>query len=91
MFPLIEEWKRSGLSQKELSNQHGINPHVFGYWLRRYRENREASKAAGFVSVEMEQRPIESVLAEVIYPSGTRLVFKERVGLAFLQSLLSKA
>lgn len=90
MFPLIQEWERSGLSQKEFYNHYRIKPHVFWYWLRRYREEGQAApqEAPGFVSVEMEEAPAESVLAEVIYPDGTRLVFKERVGLSFLQGLL---
>ena len=90
MFPLIQAWDRSGLSQKEFYHQHGIKPHVFGYWLRRYRKEGQLApqEGPGFVSVEMEEAPAESVLAEVIYPDGTRLVFKERVGLAFLRGLL---
>jgi len=36
----------------------------------------------------MEASPGESVLAEIHYPDGTRLVFKEPVGLGFLQGLL---
>ena len=92
MFPLIQEWERSGLSQKEFYLQHDIKPHVFWYWLRRYREEGQVApqESPGFVSVEMEQAPLASVLAEVIYPDGTRLVFKERVGLGILQGLLPK-
>ena len=93
MFPLIQAWERSGLSQKEFYNHHGIKPHVFWYWLRRYREEGEpAPKAAGgFVSVEMaEEEPGEAALVEVIYSDGTRLVFKERVSAAFLQGILPK-
>jgi transposase-like protein len=93
MFPLIQEWGRSSLSQKEFYTHHRIKPHVFYYWLRRYREEEEpASKGAGgFVSVEMaEEEPSEAVLAEVIYSDGTRLVLKERVSAAFLQGILPK-
>ena len=93
MFPFIQEWERSSLSQKEFYTHHGIKPHVFCYWLRRYREEGEpAPKAAGgFVSVEMEEeRPGEAALVEVIYPDGTRLVFKDRVSAAFLQGILPK-
>ena len=92
MFPLIEKWEGSDLSQKEFYNRHGIKPHVFWYWLRRYREEGQApaKEAQGFVSVEMEAASFESALAEIIYPDGTRLVFRERVGLAFLQGLLPK-
>ena len=92
MFPLIEQWERSGLSQKEFYSHHGIKPHVFWYWLRRYREEGQLApqEGQGFVSVEMEEVPAKFVLAEIIYPDGTRLVFKERVGLGLLQGLLPK-
>ena len=87
MFPLIQQWERNGLRQKEFCDQHGIKLPVFRYWLRRYREEAQpaAEDAPGFVSIEMDAPVIELALAEV-----TRLVFKERVGLAFLQGLLPK-
>lgn len=95
MFPLIQEWERSSLSKKEFYIRHGIKPHVFWYWLRRYREEGEPAPAPkagrGFVSIEMEEEALgEEALVEVIYSDGTRLVFKERVSAAFLQGLLPK-
>ena len=92
MFPLIEEWEGSDLKQKDFCAHHRIKPHIFWYWLRRYREEGQAApkEAQGFVSLEMEVKPVASVLAEVIYPDGTRLVFKERVELELLQGLLPK-
>lgn len=92
MFPLIQEWEDSGLSQKAFCNAHEIKPHVFWYWLRRYRDqgplvNRESS---GFVSVQKDRPSAESVMAEIIYPDGTRLLLKEGVSLSFLRSLLVK-
>jgi len=93
MFPLIQEWERGSLSKTEFYTQQGIKPHVFYYWLRRYREEGEpAPKASrGFVSIEMEEEALgEVALVEVIYSDGTRLVFKERVSTAFLQGLLPK-
>lgn len=93
MFPLVEVWDGSGLSQKAFCKRHGIKPYVFSYWLRRYRTQRPIvrQEPSGFVSVEMDQVPDESVLAEVIYPDGTRLILQERVSLSFLQSLLLKS
>ena len=92
MFPLIRKWERSNLNQKEFCALHDIKPHIFWYWLRRYRdqEHLASKEVPGFVSVEMEEVADEGVLAEVIYADGTRLMFKERVGLTFLQGLLSK-
>jgi len=90
MFPLIESWESSEQSQQAFCKAHSLPIAVFGYWLRRYREEkrRPAKKVQGFVSIEMEASPGESVLAEIHYPDGTRLVFKEPVGLGFLQGLL---
>lgn len=92
MFPLIQKWEGSGLSQKTFCNDHGIKPHVFCYWLRRYREQGKLvdQDPAGFVSVELDPPSAESVIAEVVYPDGTRLILQERVSLSFLQSLLLK-
>lgn len=93
MFPLIREWERSGLSKKEYYTRYEIEPHVFYYWLRRYREEGEPAPTAGrgFVSIEVEEGlQGEEALVEIIYPDGTRLVFKERVSTAFLQEVLPK-
>lgn len=92
MFPVIEEWKQSGLSQKEFCKRHGLKPHILCYWRKRYeeRDQSQVAQSKGFVSIEMDHKIDHSVLAEVIYSDGTRLIFKERVRLGFLQGLLSK-
>jgi len=93
MFPLIREWERSGLSKKEYYTRYGIAPHIFWYWLRRYRTEGELARTAGrgFVSIEVEEEVQgEEALVEIIYSDGTRLVFKERVSAAFLQEVLPK-
>ncbi len=40
MFPLVESWQNSGMTQKEFSQQHQISEHVFCYWVSRYRKAR---------------------------------------------------
>ena len=37
MFPLVESWQKSGLTQKEFSQKHQISDQVFYYWVSRYR------------------------------------------------------
>ena len=92
MFPLIQEWEGSSLSQKAFCTLHEIKPHIFWYWLRQYRESKQPSKkeVTSFIPIEVEEPDTPAVLAEIIYSDGTRLVFKERVGLALLQGLLPK-
>jgi transposase-like protein len=43
MFPLVESWQKSGLTQKEFSQQHGVSEHVFYYWVSRYRNAQPVS------------------------------------------------
>ena len=92
MFAIIQEWEESDLNQKAFYTQRGIKPHIFWYWLRRYRARVQPEKKStkGFIAVEVEQAAESAVLAEIIYRDGTRLVFKERVGVQVLQSLLPK-
>lgn len=92
MFPLIRQWEESDMNQREFCTCHGIKPHIFGYWLRRYREQQHPSdKSKGFIPIEVEAAvPDEAVFAEIIYVNGTRLVFRDRVEVKFLQKLLPK-
>jgi hypothetical protein len=43
MFPLVESWQKSGLTQKEFSQQQGISDQVFYYWVARYRKAQPVS------------------------------------------------
>jgi hypothetical protein len=39
MYPLIEAYLESGLSQKQFYQQHNLSLDVFQYWLRHYRKS----------------------------------------------------
>jgi hypothetical protein len=38
MFPLVEDWLSSGLTQKQFCIDHGIPVHILVYWIGRYRK-----------------------------------------------------
>jgi len=38
MFPLVEEWLASGLTQKQYCLDHGLPVHILVYWVGRYRK-----------------------------------------------------
>lgn len=42
MFPLVESWQKSGLTQKLFSQQHQLSDQVFNYWVVRYRKAQPA-------------------------------------------------
>src|SRR3712207_3279087 len=39
MFPLVESWQQSGLTQKEFSLRHQLPLHILPYWVARYRNS----------------------------------------------------
>lgn len=90
MYPLIEGWQASGLSQKIYSQKHAVPLLVFRYWLRRYRHGHPPPRkeAADFISLELEKEFSEKVLAELVYPNGMRLVFKASVRPEVLRTFL---
>ena len=92
MLGLVSQWQQSGQTQNQFCRERSIKPHVFWYWLRRYRERRGALKqqTKSFVSLEVEETIEAGVLAEILYSNGTRLIFKQAVGVKILQHLLPK-
>ena len=43
MFPVVEEWLQSGLSQKAYSQRHDLPLHILPYWAGRYRKAQQGS------------------------------------------------
>lgn len=93
MFPHIEAWKSSGLSQKSYCEQSGIASHIFHYWLSKYRIREQGVNAEkGFVPVKVvsaKQPASPAPFLEVIGCNGNRLVFFDQPDVSFLKSLLS--
>ena len=69
MFGMIEDWSQSGKTQKEYCQERGLYLSVFGYWLRKYREQRE-STGPSFVKLETFG---SSMGLEIVYPNGVIL------------------
>ena len=72
MALLMEEFSRSGQSQKEFSASRGIALPTFNYWFRKLRKENE--EAPGFVRVETVAAPSPAgEQLELEYPNGVRL------------------
>jgi hypothetical protein len=93
MFPLVENWLQSGLTQHAFSLRHQIPVHVFVYWVGRYRKARPAPpdpSADGDTPRFMRLfAPTISVTAtEVALPGGVVIRFSGLVPVAYLQELV---
>jgi len=64
MFPLIEEWQRSGLSQKAFCIDREVDLSVFTYWRRKHNQAHE------FKSEFVELIPTSTQTCEISYPNG---------------------
>ena len=92
MFPLVEEWLASGITQKEFSQRHGLALHLMPYWVARYRKAYPSAQptsapASGFIRVSTPQASITNM--EVALPSGAVIRFSSLVPVTYLQELLS--
>jgi hypothetical protein len=70
MLTLVEDFHRSGKSQKEFCLEQGIKTSTFSYWIKKKRLSKKPKEA--FLKVETKASFSEESL-EIIYPNGVRL------------------
>ena len=97
MYLAIELWKESGLSQEHFCQQEKISSSTFSYWLRKYRQEKEASasKSNSFVPVELSppassiedssEAPVNILIS---YPNGIRVNCPESISTEKLIELI---
>ena len=90
MFPLIEEWQKSGKGQKSFTNEKGIAPSVFLYWLKKYRQQETETTPSAFIDLKINHQQQESntSLAEVELPNGQRLRFSREIAEDFFHAFI---
>jgi len=74
MFAHIERCMSSGLSQSAFCEQHQVVPHIFYYWLSRYRRKHTALEQTGFIAVSVTAvKQSESATMEILNVNGNRI------------------
>jgi len=96
MFPLVESWLHSGLTQKAFSLQQQLPPHILPYWASRYRKTKPAGEAtatkaaSGFIALSPPGPPAALTgQMEVVLPGGVILRFASLVPVPYLQEVLA--
>ena len=72
MFALVEQYQRSGKTQKQYSEQIGIAYAKFNYWVCKWRAHQQPDSVSGFVKVEAYAASQQQDV-EITYPNGVRL------------------
>lgn len=93
MFPVVEDWLQSGLTQKEYSQRHLLALHILPYWVGRYRKEKvnpseQASQPSfgHFIPVSTDKEMISGM--EVVLPTGVVIRFANPVPVSYLQQVL---
>ena len=72
MVLLMEEFARSGQTQKDFSASKGMGVHKFNYWFRKLKKERETP--SGFVRLDTgAAHGGADPRAELVFPNGVRL------------------
>ena len=89
MFPVVEDWLQSGLTQKEYSKQRQLPAHILPYWVGRYRQTHSSShpQTASFIQVSTPPAPVHGM--EIALPTGVVIRFANTVPLPYLRQLLT--
>ncbi len=61
MFPLVENWLASGLTQKQYCLDHGLPVHILVYWVGRYRK-AQPHKATADKAVATTSKSVKKVV-----------------------------
>ena len=84
MYPLVEDYLSSGLSQEQFCDNQPVTVSTFGYWVRKYKQENQESAPAGFIALNPT---VPSGQAEVFYPNGVRVVLSS-VNVQLLRELV---
>lgn len=90
MFPVVEDWLQSGLTQKAYSQQHKLPGHVLPYWAGRYRKTHADAeqKTSSFIRLATPSAPPIHGM-EIQLPTGVVIRFAHTIPVAYLQQILS--
>jgi hypothetical protein len=75
MFPLVAEFKRSGMTQQAFSEKKQIAYGMFLYWLKKYNDSKQPNpqaRAASFTEVKVSSVTPERMII-IKYGSGTEV------------------
>jgi transposase-like protein len=99
MFQAIELWQESGLSQTAFCSRENLRLPSFGYWLRKYRNEKKSfsgsNEAESFIPVNvpctgsMEHPLTSSDKIEVSFPNGVRLSCPAKTDIRQLKTLIN--
>jgi len=91
MYPLLEEYERRDVKQREYCKEKDIRMATFGYWLRKFRKERSkivtGTTNNGFKEIHVKEQYSEPMI-EIKYPSGVVVQIRQAVPAAYIRNLI---
>jgi|ERR1017187_3339462 hypothetical protein len=84
---LMARFKSSGQTVAAFCKKENISPNTFFYWRKKLSKNESAEKV-GFIPLQKASESFFLGFAEVIFPSGARIVFHRPVPFSELKQLM---
>jgi transposase-like protein len=77
MYPLVQEYLSSEVSQREFCQGHQIKVHTFQYWLSKYKQEQiKENHVDKFIPIEINDPPaLLNQIVRISYPSGMTIEF----------------
>jgi len=90
MFRLMEQCQSSGKTNKQFYQENNLKPHIFYYWLSRYR-NQIAP--GGFAPLKLSKRKNgthaqSGIEMEICYPNGTIIHLPAATSISTIRQLI---
>ncbi len=99
MYLAMEKWQASRLSQLEFCKREDLSKSTFGYWRKKYREEKGQPKRSRktamktFIPVEVSKTTEVPVLSDgqiqITYPNGVKVSCPANVDMHQLKTLIS--
>lgn len=95
MFSFIDGWSKSNQSQKEYCKQHQVGYHVFHYWYKLWKDEKQSTSIhSDFIPVKVSSEQVNGMepggkTTEIIFPDGTRVVFYQPLDANYIRSVVS--
>ena len=78
------KWQESGLSRMAFCKQEKISYASFNYWHKQF----TSSQKTGFSEITLPSQKNSALWAELIFPSGVRMVFPSAPPIPWLKELI---
>lgn len=74
MFPLVDQYRSSGLSMKDFSAQNHIKLTTLRYWVKKKKQSEAKAVTGNFLPLNFDPPRVKTGQIEILYPNGVKIL-----------------